>query len=110
MQLEFSRFVESDLDAIADYIAQDNPHRAITFIQEIRARFHAIRHRPLLYQLRPDIGKEARMATLGNYAILFLNLTGDVVFVQALIISLVTFAAPQEMPAPACLCTHRAVS
>ena len=62
MQLEFSRFVESDLDAIADYIAQDNPHRAITFIQEIRARFHAIRHRPLPYQLRPDIGKEARMA------------------------------------------------
>lgn len=71
MQLEFSRFVESDLDAIADYIAQDNPHRAITFIQEIRAKFHAIRHSPLQYQLRPDIGKGARMTTLGNYAILF---------------------------------------
>lgn len=53
MQLEFSRFVESDLDDIADHIAQDNPRRAITFVQEIRAKLQEIRHNPLLYQLGP---------------------------------------------------------
>ena len=34
MRLEFSRFVERDLDEIAGYIAQDNPPRAVTFIRE----------------------------------------------------------------------------
>lgn len=64
MQLEFSRFVESDLDDIADHIAQENPRRAITFAQEIRAKLQEIRHNPLLYQLRPDIGEEARPGQL----------------------------------------------
>jgi plasmid stabilization system protein ParE len=63
MRLELSRFVEGDLDDIAGYIAQDNPLRAVTFIQEIRAKFHEIRHNSLLYQLRLDIGEETRMAT-----------------------------------------------
>lgn len=38
MQLELSRYIESDLDDIADFIAQDNPSRAVTFIQDIRSR------------------------------------------------------------------------
>lgn len=71
MRLELSGFVEADLDEIAAFIAEDNPRRAVTFIQDIRAKFGDIQRTPLLYQLRPDIGDEARMATVGNYAILF---------------------------------------
>ena len=71
MQLELSPFIESDLDEIAAYIAQDNPRRAVTFIQEIRVKFRDIQRSPTLYQLRPDIGEDARMATVGRYAILF---------------------------------------
>lgn len=71
MRLELSRFIEGDLDDIAHYIAQDNPRRAVTFIQDIRAKFETVRRTPLIYQLRPDIGDQARMATVGNYAILF---------------------------------------
>jgi toxin ParE1/3/4 len=71
MQLQFSRFIEGDLDDIADFIAQDNPRRAVTFIKEIRLKFREILNNPLAYQLHPDIGDEARMATIGNYAILF---------------------------------------
>ena len=71
MRLEFSRFVEGDLDDIAGFIAQDNPRRAVTFIQDVRAKFTDIQRSPLIYQLRPDIGEDARMATVGNYAILF---------------------------------------
>ena len=41
MRLEVSHFAESDLDDIAEYIAQDNPFRAVTLIREIRAKFHA---------------------------------------------------------------------
>lgn len=71
MRLAVSGFVEGDLDEIATYIAQDNPRRAVTFIQEIRAKFQAIAGSPLIYQLRPDLGDQARLATAGNYAILF---------------------------------------
>jgi plasmid stabilization system protein ParE len=71
MRLELSAFVETDLDEIAAFIADDNPGRAVTFIQDIRAKFRVIQRTPLLYQLRPDIGEEARMATVGHYAILF---------------------------------------
>lgn len=84
MRLELSRFVEGDLDNIADYIAQDNPHRAVTFIQGIRAKIFAIQRTPLAYQLRPDIGDEARMATVGNYAILF-RLMGKIVRIERIV-------------------------
>ena len=36
MQLELSHFLEGDLEDIADYIAQDNPSRTVTFIQNMR--------------------------------------------------------------------------
>ena len=71
MRLELSAFVETDLDEIAAFIAEDNPGRAVTFIQDIRAKFRVIQRTPLFYQLRPDIGEDARMASVGHYAILF---------------------------------------
>ena len=67
MRLELSHFIESDLDDIADHIAQDNPLRAVTFIKDIRTKFST----SPITQLRPDIGYGARMAIAGSYAILF---------------------------------------
>lgn len=78
MRLEFSRFIEGDLDDIASFIAQDTPRRAATFIRDIRAKFLDIHRSPLIYRLRPDIGDDARMATVGNYAILFCVTNGVV--------------------------------
>ena len=48
MRLELSAFVETDLDEIAAFIADDNPGRAVTFIQDIRAKFRVIQRTPLL--------------------------------------------------------------
>ncbi len=84
MQIELSRYIEGDLDVIADFIAQDNPGRAVTFIQEIRGKFSDIQREPLIYQLRPDIGEDARMATVGNYAILF-HIVGNVIRVERVV-------------------------
>ena len=71
MRIQLSRFVESDLETIAGYIAQDNPFRAVTFIREFREKFLEIGKAPLHYRLRPEIGKDARVAILGRYVILF---------------------------------------
>lgn len=84
MQLELSAFVEDDLDAIAAFIAEDNPRRAVTFIRDIRTKFRAIQHGPLIYQLRTDIGEDARMATVGNYAILF-RIAGSAVRIERVV-------------------------
>jgi toxin ParE1/3/4 len=71
MRVELSRFIEPDLEAIADYIAQDNPERALSFLAEIRAKLVLVGNNPLLYRLRPEIGEEARIAVVGRYVILF---------------------------------------
>jgi toxin ParE1/3/4 len=84
MQVELSSFVEGDLDAIADYIAQDNPTRAVSFIREIGAQIHAIEQNPLLYQLRPEIGEGARMAVVGRYVILF-RVMGEAVRIERVV-------------------------
>lgn len=49
MRLELSSYIERDLGEIADWIAQDNPQRAVTFIQEIRNKLGKIGQTPLLY-------------------------------------------------------------
>jgi plasmid stabilization system protein ParE len=71
MRLELSRFVEGDLEAIADFIAEDNPQRAVSFIHEIWHAIARIGKQPLLYQLRPEIGEGARLAVVGRYVVLF---------------------------------------
>ncbi|MGA7077454.1 MAG: type II toxin-antitoxin system RelE/ParE family toxin [Terriglobales bacterium] len=78
MRVEFSSFVEGDLDVIADYIAQDNPTRALSFLREIGAQIHTLGKNPLLYQLRPEIGEGARMAMVGRYVILFRTMTKSI--------------------------------
>jgi toxin ParE1/3/4 len=84
MRVEFSSFVEGDLDAIADYIAQDNPTRAMTFLREIGAQIHSVGQNPLLYQLRPEIGEGARMAIVGRYVILF-RMIGEAVRIERVV-------------------------
>lgn len=71
MRLEFSPWVEGDLDTIAGYIALDSPRHAAAFLQEIRAELRVVARNPLLYRLRPEIGKDARVAVVGQYVILF---------------------------------------
>ena len=84
MLVELSSFIESDLEAIADYIAQDNPMRAVSFIREIREELRLVGQNPLLYQLWPEIGEDARLAVVGRYVILF-HIVGEVVRIERVI-------------------------
>jgi toxin ParE1/3/4 len=84
MLVALSSFIESDLEAIADYIAQDNPMRAVSFIREIREELRLVGQNPLLYQLRPEIGEDARLAVVGRYVILF-HVVGEVVRIERVI-------------------------
>jgi plasmid stabilization system protein ParE len=63
--------VPADLEEIADYIAQDSPRHAVRTLRALRAKMKEIARKPKIYRLRPELGADARLATVGNYVILF---------------------------------------
>jgi plasmid stabilization system protein ParE len=71
MRLRLSPRVPVDLEEIVDYIAQDSPRQAARVLRALRARMKEIAKQPQIYRLRPEIGAEARLVTVGNYVILF---------------------------------------
>jgi plasmid stabilization system protein ParE len=71
MRLRLSQFVPGDLEEIAEYIAQDSPRQAVRMLRLLRARMAEIARQPEIYRLRPEIGTDARLASVGNYVILF---------------------------------------
>ena len=71
MRCLFSPLAEFDLEEIGDYIARDNPRRAISFIDEIRARCFLILHTPQGSPLREELGEGVRIAPFGRYLIFY---------------------------------------
>jgi len=71
VRIEVSSLVEGDLDEIADYIAQDNPRWALSFLREIREQMLALGRRPLRFRVRTELEEDARVALVGRYGILF---------------------------------------
>lgn len=71
MRLEFLPQAENDLEAIGDFIAQDSPRRAISFIRELRALRAKITHSLQGYRRRPEFQENLRSCAYGNYVIFF---------------------------------------
>ena len=69
MQLLITTLVAVDLEEVGDYIAQDNPIRAGTFVAELRAHRQKISLNPARIRRRPELSDDlrscvhARMAT-----------------------------------------------
>jgi toxin ParE1/3/4 len=80
MHCLFTAEAEKDLENIADYIALDNPSRAVSFIQEIRERCQRVTDAPQGYPLAPEYGNAIRKLPFGNYVI-FYTLSADAVIV-----------------------------
>ena len=60
-----------DLETIGDYIAADNPVRAVSFINEIEAVCARIARQPRACRRRDDLAEGLRQAVHGRYLILF---------------------------------------
>lgn len=84
MRLEISPRVPGDLEAIADYIAEDSPERAERVLLSIERKIEQIAAHPLLYQVRADIRENTRLATVGRYVILY-RLIGKVVRIERIV-------------------------
>ncbi|MEY2342347.1 type II toxin-antitoxin system RelE/ParE family toxin [Acidithiobacillus sp. IBUN Pt1247-S3] len=63
---------ELDLEAIGDYIARDNPRRALNFMAELREKCFALASMPLAFPLVPRYEKRGvRHRVYGNYQIFY---------------------------------------
>ena len=71
MNVVFLASAEADLEDIGDFIARDNPARAVTFIEEMREHCRALEKHPELGPARPEIAHDARMLVHAAYLILY---------------------------------------
>jgi toxin ParE1/3/4 len=74
----FSPKAERDLESIADYIARDNPRRAVTFVAELRDRCSLLGRHPRSARRFPQLEASAHIFHYGNYVVLYRNLATQV--------------------------------
>lgn len=68
---------EADLEAIGDFIARDNPLRAMTFIAELRDKCESLAEMPFAFPLVPRYEHQnVRHRAYGRYQIFYRNI-GD---------------------------------
>ena len=77
----FSPRAVVDLREIGDWIAKDNPRRALGFIAELREHASKIGHAPLSFPSREDLAPDLRMAVHRPYLIFF-RVDADVIRVE----------------------------
>jgi toxin ParE1/3/4 len=75
---------EADLEAIGDYIAQDNPARAVTFVQEFHETFTQLAEMPLSGSARPYLGPGIRVRPVGRYVVYYRPVSDGVEIVRVL--------------------------
>jgi toxin ParE1/3/4 len=71
MNVCFSPAAQTDLMDIAVHIAQDNPARALTFVDELDAKCVGIGRTPGMGTTRPELGDGICMLPHGRYLIFY---------------------------------------
>ncbi|MDP2119566.1 MAG: type II toxin-antitoxin system RelE/ParE family toxin [Hoeflea sp.] len=85
MILEFTSEAENDLEQIADYIAKDNPRRALSFVRELRNKCEDLVNSPNGFALVPRYEHHGiRRRVHGKYLIFYRVENEKVVIVHVL--------------------------
>jgi plasmid stabilization system protein ParE len=66
ISLAFCKAAERDIEAIGDFIARDNPVRAVSCIAALRAKCQLLALLPRSAPLRPAFGEGVRMSIFGR--------------------------------------------
>lgn len=85
MKLRFARSAETDLEAIADWIAKDNPARALTFVTELRDACQSIADYPEGWPLVPRFeDRGVRRKIHADYLIFYVIEGASVIVIHVL--------------------------
>ena len=71
MRLIFAPLAVADLEEIGDYIALDDPPRALSFIRELRAQCRKMLDNPLAFPAREDLAPGLRVLPYGQYLVFY---------------------------------------
>jgi toxin ParE1/3/4 len=71
LKLVFSPAAEADLLDIAIFIAQDNPARAVSFVDELESKCETLVGAPGIGTSRPELGDGVCMLPHGRYLIFY---------------------------------------
>jgi len=78
MRVDLTPLAERDLEAIGDYIAQDDPLRTVTFVEELRQATEVLATFPSAFPVVPGYEEyQVRVHTHGHYAVYYRVFTGD---------------------------------
>lgn len=85
MTVRLTAEAEADLERTADTIARDNPARALTFVQELRAACLGLAQFPRRFPLVPShADRGVRQRLHGNYLIFYRVEANDVTVLHVL--------------------------
>lgn len=84
MRVILSVLAENDLQDITDYIARDNPRRALTFGNELMARCSKLKQAPLAFPARDDLAEGLRMMPYRRYLIFYTVHPGEIIIERIL--------------------------
>ena len=84
MQLLITPQAEQDLEVIGDYIAQDNPVRASSFIVELREQCHKICLNLVGFRRCLELSDDLRSCAYGNYVIFFESTEDQITIIRIL--------------------------
>ena len=69
--LVISKEAKADLEQIGDYIALDNPKRAVSFLDELTVKCRDIAQFPESYPCFEDLSETARIAPYKKYVLIY---------------------------------------
>jgi len=67
--LLYTPAAQQDLAGIVEYISQDAPQAAMTWVDKIEARCMLIASHPSTGELQPGLGEGVRSTTIGRYVV-----------------------------------------
>jgi len=86
-KVEITPYAERDLEGIWDYIAQDNPGNACTFVLKIEEQIYSLEHSPERCPLIPEnqiLGTSYRHLIYGQYRTIF-RISTDTIYILRII-------------------------
>ena len=78
MKVTFSPAAETDLTDVAIFIAQDNPARALTFVDQLEEKCGALGRAAGIGTRSPELGDSICMMPCGRYLIFYRELNTSV--------------------------------
>lgn len=83
MKVRITRQARIDLEAIAEWIGQDDPQRAISFVDELLARCRSLSEHPDRFPVHRELrGRTVRKMSHQDYVILYVRLADRVEIVH----------------------------